>query len=264
MGTVVVGHEPVESPLNVANEVRQLRRDPLAGLLDLLDDTDAQYLHGDVGRYLQAYEFYCLSGERYLRHISVGSRYQREVRSRSGGRRKLTERQKRISREYHDRAPYFRLDLVNVVVHGRVLLDRTITFSRRFLRGEKLPSFASFAEHKKFFKKFPDALPRRHAPYANYIGTNTDWFDISIKAFRDRFLIHSGPAHFQFLTYPNYHDLGMLLVLDRRRPWTEHPEANFLRISVRRLLADIASFLTWYNDYAIRALTAHARSPRGN
>src|SRR2546427_10835588 len=40
------------------------------------------------------------------------------------------------------------------------------------------------------------------------------------------FRSHPGPRHFQFITYPSEHDMGILLAMDARRPWTDHPQAD--------------------------------------
>ena len=249
-----LGDEPVTARLNLKRELRRLRQDPMSPLLGILQDEESLYLHGDVGRYVQAFEFFYLSAERCLHNTSVGTRYHRQVTPSLGGGRRLSVRQRRLAREFSSRAPFFRVDLVNLLVHSRVLLDRIIALSRRFLVGPRLPSFSSFAEHKRFFHKYPDAFSPQHSAYSRYIRDETAWFDIPVKAIRDKIVVHPGPRHFQFITYPSEHDMGILLAMDARRPWTDHPQASSVRFSARRTLCNVWRFLEWYNRYAMSAV----------
>jgi hypothetical protein len=248
-----LGDEPVQARLNLAAELRLLRRDPLGPVLDLIKNDEAVVLHRDAGRYVQALEFYVLSAERCLLNISIGTRYYRQVTPYLGGHRRLTPRRRLLSRQYSARARFFRLDLMNLLLHSRILLDRTITFSRRFLLGPELPSFSSFADHRKFFQKRPDALSPRHLSYARHIAQQTSWFDM-LKSVRDKIVVHIGPPHFQFVTYPSSHDMGMFFALDNRQPWADYPQASSVTFSARRTIQNVREFLTWYSDYTVGAL----------
>ena len=249
-----VGDDPLVTRLNLRKELALLRRDPLGPVLDLLRDDEAIVLHHDAGRYVQAFEFFALSAEQCLRNISVGTRYHREVKPSLGGARCLTFRQRRLSSAFSARVRYFRLDLVNLLLHSRILLDRTVSFSRCFLTGPRLPSFVSFSENKKFFAKHPDAFKGIHDNYARHLAEHTSWFNMPVKAVRDKIVVHAGPPHFQFVTYPSDHDMGLFLVLDGRQPWTDYPHASTVRFSARRLIDNVLSFLNWYSEYATQAL----------
>ena len=152
----LAGNIHVDEPLNLHEEVRRFRRDPLEPLLERLGDSDAMLFRGGVGRYSDGFVFYTLALERVLQHISIGRRFQNEVRYFYGGRRRFTKRQKEISRKCRECARFSPLDFNTYLISARILLDRTIALSRRFLKGSpKLPSFTSFGDHKKFLSKHP-------------------------------------------------------------------------------------------------------------
>lgn len=249
-----LGDEPVTDRLNVAKELRVLRTDPLGVLLELLDDPEGELLHHAPGGYLQAFDFYARSAERCLRNISTGTRYHRQVEPHLGGARSLSAGQRRLSQDFTARSPFFRVDMFNLLMHSRILLDKTIAFSRRILVGQRLPSFTSFAEHKKFFQRYPDAFSPRHRAYAQHLIAATAWFDMPLKVVRDKFGVHAGPPHFQFVTYPSEHDMGVFFVLDRGRPWPEYPEISTVRITARRMMHNVRQFLSWYSAYLVEAL----------
>jgi hypothetical protein len=261
----VAGNVFVPEPLNVEKEVRRFQHDPLAPLFSKLDDSYSDMFQGDVGRYRYSFHFYSLSVERVLRHISIGRRWQSEVRYAHGGRRKFTDRQKDISRKYRDQRPFFELDFTNCLIHSRILMDRTIAFGRRFLSAPRLPSFTSFNDHKKFLKRDSNALGERHQPYVEYIVDNTEWFDVSLKPVRDKFAVHTAPNHIPFLGYSSDHDLEMCFVLDQRNKSKPFGEAQLVNVSIRRLARDVEGFLMWYNDYAIHAIGESAPAkPNGD
>lgn len=250
----VAGNVFVPEPLNVEKEVCRFQRDPLATLLAALDDTHSDMFQGDVGRYRQSFAFYSLSLERVLRHISIGRRWQNEVRYAYGGRRKFTERQKDISRKYRARRPFFELDFTNCLIHERIVMDRTIAFSRRFLSGPRLPSFTSFNDHKKFLKRNAAFLGNAQHAYVDHIVNETDWFDVVLKPVRDKFAVHTAPNHIPFLGYPSHHDLEMCFVLDQGNTSKPFGEARVVTVSIRRLARDVEGFLLWYNEYAMEAI----------
>lgn len=248
----IQGNSPIATPFNAEREIRRFRQDPLQPLLKHLGESLVQ--HGESGRYYRAYDFYALSLERVFRHISIGRRFQSQVRSYYGGRRSLTDRQKAVSRSYRDQRPFFELDFTNYMIHARILLDRAIAFSRRFLDGEKLPSFTSFAEHKKFLKRHPDEVFREHGTYREHIVEHTDWFEMPLKFVRDKLLVHTPPKHFLLLGYSSYHDLEMMFIPAQRDKPDLLNASICLKFSVRRLARDIESFLAWYNDYALTSM----------
>ncbi len=252
----ILGNEPVGEPLNVQREIRRFRRDPLDPLIARLKaNGGALVTHGDLGRYYRAYDFYALSLERVLRHISIGRRFQSGVRPYYGGRRALSERQRAVSRLYREQRGFFELDFENYLLHARILLDRTIGLSRRFLRGANLPSFTSFADHKRFLQQRPASLRGHHA-YRRRIANRTAWFDMPLKYVRDKLVVHTPPKHFLFLGYPSHHDLEMMFIPVERGKDDEFSQATCLKFSVRRLARDIEGFLKWYNKYTLAAVEA--------
>ncbi len=250
----LLGNDPVDERLNVAKETARFRRDPLEPLLTALDENGSLVVHGDTGRYYRAYDFYALCIERVLSHISIGRRFQSEVRHNYGGRRPLSKRQKEISRQYRSQRAFFELDYTNYVIHARILLDRTIGLSRRFLKGPELPSFTSFADHKKFLAKRPRALGKAHRDYVHRIVNRTSWFDMPLKMVRDKLVVHTPPKHFLMMGYPSHHDLEMLFIPADKDKKDLFSQSTILKLSVRRLARDIEDFLTWYNRYALAAL----------
>jgi hypothetical protein len=248
----VQGTEPVTEPLNLRRESRRFANDPLQPLVAQIGDHRSLTTHGDVGRYQRAYCSYALCLARVLGHISIGRRFQSQVRPRYGGRRGLSGRERAVSRAYRDRRAYFELDFDNYLMHSRIVLDRTIGLSRRFLHGPRLPSFTSFSDHKKFLKHHPTVIIG-HESYAREMANETDWFDMPLKYLRDKFIVHSGPRHFRFLGYPSHHDLELLLVPADRAKKDEFSQTMLLRFSSRRFARDVDGFLKWYNAYALAA-----------
>ena len=94
----VCGNPPVEDPLNLKAEIMRFQINPLNPVIEFLGDTKL-VAHGDLGRYYRAFDFYALSLERVLRAISVGRRFQSQVRPYYGGRREFSARQRSISHE---------------------------------------------------------------------------------------------------------------------------------------------------------------------
>jgi len=253
----ILGNKPVDSVLNTEREIRRFRRDPLEQLLDHLGES--LVIHGESGRYYRAYDFYTHSLERVLRHISVGRRFQSQVRPYYGGGRRLADGQKAISQLYRQHRPFFELDFTNYLIHARILMDRAIAFGRRFLEGDRLPSFTSFANHKRFLKRLPDALAERHKPYQERIVSQTEWFDMPLKFVRDKLMVHTAPRHFLFLGYPSSHDLEMMFISAQRERNDGFNSASCIKFSVRRLARDIEEFLDWYSEYALDAVQHNNR-----
>ena len=78
--------------------------------------------------------------------------------------------------------------------------------------------------------------------------------DISIKAIRDKMLIHTPPEHFLFLGYPNDHDIEMIFILRQEGKHEQFGNSRWVSFSVRRIARDIEEFLIWYNSYALKAI----------
>lgn len=247
----LLGHDPIGARPNMRVEVMRLKRDPLSELLDVIDGGEPEILSSPTSRYREAYNLYCLSVCRYLREMSVASRYSRGpywVR-RSGGR--YTPSQRKLAGEFNEVAPFLELDLVNCLIHSRILLDRVAGLSQTFVTGQSLPSFTSFSDHKKFFKN----LTVRYGPheeYANYIRTKTDWFEMPLQAVRDKFVVHAAPKHMRSVGYRSDHELELFLIVPND-PKGAKPLASVrvIVVNILRLSYDVGSFLKWFCEYGL-------------
>jgi len=136
-------------------------------------------------------------------------------------------------------------------------MDCTIRLSRRFLKAANLPSFTSFSDHKKFFKKCLSTITD-HREYAVYIAENTDWFDVPIKLVRDKFFVHAGPRHLRYLTFPGAplgFEIGLTIMVPTKPHETQWAkEVKHITVSIPRLMDDIDAFLHWFADYGTAAL----------
>jgi hypothetical protein len=152
-------------------------------------------------------------------------------------------------------APFLEYDLVNCVIHTRILLDRVAALSRSFLTGQRLPSFTSFSDHKKFFTKL--SVPYgAHEAYAEHIGNRTDWFDMPLKEVRDKFVVHSSPNHMRLLGYPDGgYELDLNIILPDGESGEKTPaKIRVIRVNALRLSYDVEAFLNWFSDYGLAAL----------
>lgn len=256
----ILGHEPLQSRLNIREELRRLKRDPLEPLLKTLGLQRRSTMLQDVaGRYSDAYRSYYLCLERFLPEMSLAIRWSTGpyyVRK-YGGR--YTPAQRRLAARYNKIARFIDLDFFNCMLYARILLDRTISLSRYFLSGGNLPSFVSFDDHKKFFQRQQSPFDE-YEEYAAYIREHTDWFDMPLKTVRDKFLVHAGPQHLRVFGFP-YGDaeLGLMISVpvgkDSR---TGLGHFRTIVVSIPQLARDIEGFLTWFCDYGCRAIAMRA------
>ena len=118
---MVCGNIPMEKPLNLKVEIKKFTNNPLNPLIKYLNSSLVE--HDDVGNYYRAFDNYFLSLERVLSHISIGSRFQRQVKPYYGGGRKFSIYQNTISRQYRSQRKFFELDFTNYLIHTRILLE---------------------------------------------------------------------------------------------------------------------------------------------
>jgi len=159
-----------------------------------------------------------------------------------------------LAQEYKRVALFLEYDLVNCLIHSRILLGRVAGLSQCFLAGERLPSFTSFSDHKKFFLKL---VPYgAHEEYAEYIRSQTNWFDMPLKAVRDKFIVHAAPKHYRFLGYPSGgYELDLNIMLpDGEEHQKPLEKAKWIAVNALRLSYDIETFLKWFCQYALTAL----------
>lgn len=118
------------------------------------------------------------------------------------------------------------------------------------LVGGNLPSFTSFADHKKFFQR-GGTLGSRFDEYESTVVTKTDWFDVPLKHVRDKYLVHVAARHMRMFGYSDY-DLQLILAVPND-PTSARPlaSATHILVSVRRLTRDIHTFLTWLNTFGV-------------
>jgi hypothetical protein len=248
----ILGNEPLGCRPNVRSELARLRQEPLHELLAAIDSGTPTIESNDQSRYQEAYWFYYLSLDRYLHGVSVAARYSKGPRWTN----KYTPSERKLAEQYRRVAPFLEYDLVNCLLHTRILLDRVAGLSRSFLEGQRLPSFTSFNDHKKFFVKLTQPYGG-HEEYAEYIRTGTDWFDMPLREVRDKFVVHASPKHMRFLGYPNG---GYELHLNIMLPDSDDPQKPFARVRMitvnpLRLSYDIEAFLKWFARYGLAALS---------
>jgi hypothetical protein len=249
---IVVGHISVTDRLNARKELRRFSDDPLRDYLTMLDDDAAALFHGDVGRYEQAFSWYALSLGRALEHCSVARRCDKELRWHPVTD-KYSTRQLHIARKRKSVGPYQELDYQNLIIHTCILLDRTISFSRRFLRGRRLPSFTSFNQHKAFLRKHGNELYKDFHDYADRVASTTDWFEIPLKVLRDKYLMHSSEKHMVFFGWSTERqwDLEMMTIIRASQNQSKLFErVKCIRFSPRRLARDVEEFLHWFSEYS--------------
>jgi hypothetical protein len=257
------GHEPLGRRPNIRKELRRIRDDPLHGLLLALGHDGPQILSNEFSRYEDAYWFYYLSMERFLNAMSIAARYSRGPywKRRSGGTSLFTMSDHRLADQRRATARCLELDLTNCLIHTRILLDRTIALSRRFLTASsKSPSFTSFNEHKRFFVRL-SAPYGEDDDYAKLIREETDWFEVPIKLARDKFVVHSAPKHMQFLGYSNGGFELDLNIMIPDEPDSEKPLAKMkvLRVNAIRMSLDIQRFLDRFAGYGLSAIARGAQ-----
>ena len=250
----LLGHEPIGGRPNVQREIQRIRRDPLGPLLDRIDGDATQVLSTPRTRYRDAYNLYCLSVSRYLKEMSVAARHSLGpyLVRRAGG--KCTNAQRKLVDEYKKIAPFLELDLVNCLIHSRILMDRVTGVSQSFLRCSKLPSFTSFNDHKKFFRVLTTPYGT-HEEYADYIRTRTNWFDMPLRAARDKFVVHAAPRHMRVLGYRSNYELefGLLVPTNPKSP-APLASVQWIAVNILRLSYDLEKFLNWFSSYGLHAL----------
>ena len=138
----ILGHDPIGGRPNVRARLRHIREDPLDPLLQVIDGGKVDLLSNQRTRYREAYWFYYLSLARYLPEMSIAARHSKGPQwvHGSGGTRKYTPSQRRLAQQYKQVAPFLEYDLVNCLIHSRILLDRIAGLSQSFLTGQRLPS----------------------------------------------------------------------------------------------------------------------------
>ena len=247
---MVLGHTAISDTLNFRKESQRFRKDPMESLINAIADEDAAFMKGDIGRYLQAFSWYSLCLMRCFEHISVVRRGNAELRYHPRNE-KYSKRQKQIADKNNKLGPYLELDYQNLIIHACILLDRTITISRRFISGGNLPSFTSFNKHIGFLSKNPGTLGRDHREYENKLVSALEWYRIPIKVLRDKYLMHSSEKHMAFFGWgETTWDLEMITIISAMSN-QEIPfeRTKWICFTPRRLARDMEDFLCWFSEY---------------
>jgi len=246
-----LGHRPLGKRPNVRNEIARIKRDPLEPWFEVLRHDLNPVISTDISRYRDAYHLYFLSARRFLTNMSVVARYMASAHYSRKYRVAYTPHERKIADKYREIAPYTELEIINCLIHARILLDRVAAMSSRFLKGGNRPSFNSFSDHKKFFQKLSGPYGE-HEPYAGYIRSGTSWFEMPLKVVRDNFVVHSAPKHIRSVVLPNDFEVELLIL----KAEGIHPEKPLARatpiiVNVLRMSHDIEGFLDWYCNYAV-------------
>lgn len=252
------GHNELESRLNVRGELKRLKRDPIEPLLRALGKEPRELdrdlgLRDDFSRYRKAYRLYYLSVDRFLHEMSLAVRWSKGAYYAWRYGCKYTPGERKIAGRYNQVSRFLELDFLTCLLYARILLDRTVSLARYFLKGDNLPSFTSFADHKKFFERQGAPCGELHE-YAVYVRERTKWFDMPLKVVRDKFLVHAGPKHSWVFGFPGrgYElGLGILLPTEPERPLAR---VKLIHVSIPQLTREMEQFLTWFCGYAVRAI----------
>jgi hypothetical protein len=224
----------------------------------MIGSGDFAILSTEESRYREAYWFYYLAMRRYLENMSSTIRYRTAVTDRRGrgGRIPYTSSQRAAAIRYKASRPFLEFDMANCLMHARILLDRAIALSRSFLTESPLPSFTSFHDHKEFFTRRRLSISR-HRDYANYMCDNTAWFDMPLKAVRDKFVVHASPQHFRFMGSPNSHQVDLVIMVPAGdNPAKPMENVKAIVVNALRLSYEVETFLKWLADYGTAALKA--------
>jgi hypothetical protein len=210
----------------------------------------------EIERFQAAYWMYYLALERLLPLISLIERWRNTVyfarrEHQRGNFVPYTPSDRKLAERYNKSAKYLEFDFINLILHCRIVVDRIAGLSRSFLMVQKqeLPSFTSFAEHRKFFMR----LTRHygvHEEYAEYIRSHTEWF-VVLKTIRDKFLVHVGPRHRKMWLLPGFsdRDIALMVLQDPK----ENPE-RLQVLSIQWLIEEVDVFLRWFSDYGTKSL----------
>ncbi len=248
----IFGHETVSESLNVEKEYSRFSRNPLDKFLNTVKNDDASFINNDIKLYQQAYSNYILTYLRVLRHCSLARRAEQSLHGQRARKKSLFK----INKEIKSTGEFQLLDYQNILIHACILLNRTITLSRRFLRGKNLPSFTSFSQHKIFLRNNPEALDNDFKEYRNKIINTTDWYEIPLKILRDKYLMHSAERHMSLLGWSSSQmwEQEMIVMISNAKDKNIFFESvKIIVFSPRRLARDLDEFLKWFSENALKA-----------
>lgn len=235
--------------MNVALILKRIKKDPLEALLREYTYPPRMLTTDDAAIYREGYFFWYLTAERLLKEMSIvrrwrnGPYYARKYRmSYSASERKLVARYRPIQH-------FPELDFCTFLIYSRILLDRIVRLSQRFLTGNELPSFSSFNRHKRFFLARAMRPFGQHEAYAKYIREKTNWFERLVKFPRDQYIVHTSPAIMGIFGL-GFGPSEMKLVLIRQNP--DSNTLNHLQVSALEVIHGISDLLNFFQKYMSR------------
>ncbi|MFH2059311.1 MAG: hypothetical protein ABIJ59_10450 [Pseudomonadota bacterium] len=165
--------------------------------------------------------------------------------------KKYSRHQKQIADTWRKIDPYVELDYQNLIIHACILLDRTITLSRRFVEGGNLPSFTSFHKHLVFLSTNPKAFGENHSEYVKEITSSLNWYRIPLKVLRDKYLMHSSEKHESFFGWGKSNwDMEMITMIPSKSGKDfSFKGGKWIRFTPRQLARNIDSFLNYFSKY---------------
>jgi hypothetical protein len=250
----IKGHQPIRKRINVQNELKRYRDDPMYPLIEKLEGYHKlKILEDDISMYQNTYYWFYLSLERFLPAMSLSVRWFKGPYGALREGRKFTNEERKIADKYNALSRFIYFDFYNCILYARILLDRIVSLSRLFLIENNKPSFTSFNDHKKFFKRLTSNYGS-HQEYASYIREQTDWFDMPLKEVRDRFIVHASPKHLRSFGFPlGFNELSLFINIPTDSKSSKPlKQMHTIVISIPQLATQIYNFLIWFNDYALR------------
>jgi hypothetical protein len=228
------GLRPIDRPLVPWRELRPLRRNSLRrAILQHLAAQPPAVLRDELDRFLQADEQFFLAAARTL--LSMKDALWLDDRA-SDGRLSPSEAARARTCQR-----YFTHDCSSLLIHARIVCDRALPVLR--IAEPRLQiSLTSFQDHRRKVLS-GSQLPTALAPWAQYVGTRTQWFQL-VKDLRDDFLVHQGPRHMLFFGQRSDNDIEMVVMVPRE-PRSPKPLASVraLTVSPRALVVCVTEFL---------------------
>jgi hypothetical protein len=250
---LIFGHQPLQTKINVTKELKRLRRDPLGDLIVAMGKTPNFVIQDEISRYLETYYFFYLCIDRFLHEMSIARRWDQSVYYTNKYGDKYTPSQRIIANKYNLIHQFIELDFFTCIIYARMLLDRAISISRHFIKGQTLPSFTSFNDHKKFFLRLKTQYGQ-FEEYAKYIREETEWFNMPLKIVRDKFIVHQGPQHIRNIGSAGFGPELFIMIPDEEAGSKDFSRVKPILLNIPQLAHDVHSFLTWFNKYGLSSL----------
>lgn len=238
-------------------ELKYHRNDPLQPLIAHLSERMGEVFERStqLQRYSLAYSNFYASLARFLPELSIAARWSQSAMIARKHSLKYTPAERRIADKYNRVAPFLDLDFYNCLIHGRILMDRAVGFGRYYLKGGRLPSFHSFADHKRFFTNLKGSYGS-HEEYARYILERTGWFESVLKITRDQYVVHSGPKHVRLFGFAGATDMNLIILPHVPRERRRGNGVPAIIVSVPGIARKIHDLLEWMGEFGAKALDA--------